>query len=98
MSWETVSARRRVVILAEAGSGKTTEMREQVRIRTAAGQFAVYAAVEDIGRDGLDDALGAADRARLRSWRGSDESGWFFVDAVTKQNWAAFGLRESFVV
>jgi hypothetical protein len=82
LSWETVSARRRVVILAEAGSGKSTEMREQARIRTEAGQFAVYATVEDVGRDGLDGALWPADRARLPSWRESNESGWFFVDSV----------------
>jgi hypothetical protein len=82
LSWETVSARRRVVILGEAGSGKTTEMKEQARIRTLVGQFAVYATVEDVGRDGLDNALGVADRARLTSWRGSDESGWFFIDSV----------------
>jgi hypothetical protein len=37
LSWETISARRRVVILAEAGSGKTVEMREQARRLTEAG-------------------------------------------------------------
>jgi hypothetical protein len=43
LSWESISVRRRVVILAEAGSGKTVEMREQARRRTEAGQFAFYA-------------------------------------------------------
>ena len=69
LTWETISARWRVVILAEAGSGKSTEMREQARLRTEAGQFAVYATVEDVGRDNLDSALGPADRLRLTSWR-----------------------------
>jgi hypothetical protein len=46
LSWESISARRRVVILAEAGSGKTVEMREQARRRTEAGQFAFYATLE----------------------------------------------------
>lgn len=80
--WDGVLTRRRVVLLAEAGSGKTEEMREQARIRSAAGQFAVYATVEDVDRDGLDGALGAGDRARFASWRGLDDSGWFFVDSV----------------
>jgi hypothetical protein len=82
LSWEDISARRRAVILAEAGSGKTEEMREQARVRTAAGQFAFFATVEDVDRDGLDGALSAADKSRLVSWRGSEESAWFFVDSI----------------
>jgi hypothetical protein len=54
MPWDGVLARRRIVLLAEAGSGKTEEMREQARVRTATGQFAVYATVEDVDRDGLE--------------------------------------------
>jgi hypothetical protein len=81
-SWDDILARRRVVLLAEAGSGKSEEMREQARIRSAAWQFAVYATVEDVDRDGLEGALGADDRARFGSWRGSDDDGWFFIDSV----------------
>jgi hypothetical protein len=57
-------------------------MREQARQRTVAGQFAFFATVEDVDRDGLDGALGAADRTRLALWRGSEESAWFFVDSI----------------
>jgi hypothetical protein len=82
LNWETIVQRRRVVILAEAGSGKTTEMKQQVWLRQEAGQFAVYATVEDVGTDSLDNALGREDRERLASWRVSGEEGWFFVDSV----------------
>jgi hypothetical protein len=82
MPWDGVLARRRIVLLAEAGSGKTEEMREQARVRTATGQFAVYATVEDVDRDGLEGALGAADRARFANWRGTDNPGWFFIDSI----------------
>jgi hypothetical protein len=95
MSWETASARHRVVVLAEAGSGKTTEMREQTRIRREAGQFAVYATVEDVGREGLDSALGTRDQARLASWRGSDGSGWFFVDSVDEAKLSGIRLEKA---
>ena len=95
LRWETISARRRVVILAEAGSGKTVEMREQARLRTEAGQFAFYATVEDVGRDGLDSALGHADRARLVSWRGSDDSAWFFVDSVDEAKLSGIRLERA---
>jgi len=96
LSWKSISARRRVVIVAEAGSGKTVEMREQARRRTEAGQFAFYATLEDVGQDGLDSALGPTDRARLVSWRGrSDESAWFFVDSVDEAKLSGIRLEKA---
>jgi hypothetical protein len=82
LSWEALSKHRRVVILAEAGSGKTTEMNEQARLRQTAGDFAVYATVEDVGTDGLDNALSAKEREALVAWRKSEKVGWFFIDSV----------------
>jgi hypothetical protein len=95
LTWEAISAQRRVVILAEAGSGKSTEMREQARVRTVAGQFAVYATVEDVGRDNLDSALMPADQAHLRSWRESDENGWFFIDSVDEAKLSGVRLERA---
>ena len=82
LGWEDLLAKRRVVVLAEAGSGKTAEMAEQARLQTEAGRFAFYATVEDVGQDGLASALHAADRARLATWRTSNEAAWFFIDSV----------------
>lgn len=83
LSWDGIAARQRVVILAEAGSGKTEEMREQARLRATAGQFSFFATVEDVDRDGLDRALAnAADTARLDEWRASDQPAWFFIDSI----------------
>ncbi|BAN22474.1 hypothetical protein [Caballeronia insecticola] len=82
LGWPELLARRRVVILAEAGSGKTEELAEQARQQAAAGRFAVYATVQDVGRDGLDKALRPADRQRLTAWRNSSEPGWFFIDSI----------------
>lgn len=82
LGWPDLLAKRRVVILAEAGSGKTEELTEQARLRTAAGKFAFYATVQDVGRDGLESALRPAGRARLHAWRSGSESGWFFIDSI----------------
>lgn len=82
LGWAELIAKRRVVILAEAGSGKTEELAEQARQQAAAGKFAVYATVQDVGRDGLDKALRPADRQRLNAWRDSNEPGWFFIDSI----------------
>ncbi|HME21397.1 MAG TPA: hypothetical protein VKI44_08625 [Acetobacteraceae bacterium] len=80
--WPNLLKKRRVVILAEAGSGKTEELRERARLLTQAGQFAFYATVQDVGDDGLDGALRQADQVRLGDWRVSDQPAWFFVDSV----------------
>lgn len=82
LGWPDLIAKRRVVILAEAGSGKTEELKEQARLQTAAGKFAFYATVQDVGRDGLENALRPADRERLNAWRSSREPGWFFIDSI----------------
>jgi len=82
LGWPDLLAKRRVVILAEAGSGKTEELTAQACLQTAAGKFAFYATVQDVGRDGLDSALRPTDRARLNAWRSSSELGWFFIDSI----------------
>jgi len=82
LGWAELLAKRRVVILAEAGSGKTEELAQQASLQSAGGKLAVYATVQDVGRDGLDKALRPADRSRLDAWRTSNEPGWFFVDSI----------------
>jgi len=82
LGWPELLPKHRVVILAEAGSGKTEELMEQTRLQTAAGKFAFYATVQDVGRDGLESALRPPDRERLNAWRSNDEPGWFFIDSI----------------
>jgi hypothetical protein len=80
--WDDLLTLRRVVFLAEAGSGKTTEMTTRARQQLAAGHPSFYAALEDVARSGLEAALRPADRARLAAWIASEQDGWFFIDSV----------------
>ena len=82
LTWEDLLAKRRVVILAEAGSGKSTELAEQERLSTIAGRYAFGATMQDVGRRGLHGALGHAASQRLEQWRTSDQPAWFFFDSV----------------
>jgi hypothetical protein len=82
LDWAALLRRRRVVILAEAGSGKTEEIRHQTRCRSEAGCFAFYATVEDVGCEGLEGALSQADRVRFAAWRESQQPGCFFLDSI----------------
>jgi hypothetical protein len=81
-TWNDVLAKPRVVILAEAGSGKTEEMKEQARLQSEAGAFAFYATVQDVGHRGLPEALRPAARQRFNSWRAGDRPAWFFIDSI----------------
>lgn len=96
LGWSDLLAKRRVVILAEAGSGKTEELKERARLQTIAGNFAFYATVQDVGRDGLDTALRPADRGRLNAWRSSSEPGWFFIDSIDEAKLDNTCTRQSF--
>ncbi len=82
LAWEDLVRRRRVVILAEPGSGKTAEIEAQVERSRAAGQFTFVATVQTIGRIGLKRALGSQAWSALETWRASTQPAWFFFDAV----------------
>lgn len=82
LDWPKLLQHHRVVVLAEAGSGKSEELKEQARRLGSNGQFGFYATVQDVARQGLDAALGNAGRCRLEQWRASDQPGWFFIDSI----------------
>jgi hypothetical protein len=82
LDWPRLLQHRRVVVLAEAGSGKSEELKAQARHVIANGQFGFYATVQDVARQGLERALGDAGRARLQQWRASDQPGWFLIDSI----------------
>lgn len=82
LDWPKLLQHRRVVLLAEAGSGKTVELKEQARRVIDSGQFGFYSTVQDVARQGLERALGNAGRARWQQWRASDHPGWFFIDSI----------------
>lgn len=83
LSWPDVLEMSRVVVLAEAGSGKSQEFEHQRDALIAGGHLAVLASVSEVARRGLTKALASADRARLDEWHGnSTATCWFFIDSV----------------
>lgn len=92
-TWPDLLARRRVVVLAEPGSGKTAELEEQTRRLRAAGKFSFYATLQNVGRFGFDGAVRAPEQ--LNAWRGSADAGWFFLDSVDEAKGAQIRLRDA---
>lgn len=82
LSWIDLLKHRRVLVLAEAGSGKTIELKERAKLLVAEGKFSFYATVQDVAVDSLDGALSAENRRLLESWSSSDQPAWFFLDSI----------------
>jgi hypothetical protein len=73
---ELLQSARHVVILGEAGAGKTTEL------RTQAGRMAgFFVRIEELAERGLAPALEVGAQY-LDEWRRSATDGWFFLDSV----------------
>src|SRR5262245_23128501 len=73
LSWDELLIKRRVILLAVAGSGKSTELRERARLMASVGCRAFHALAEDIGSLGLEKSLPAASRKLLAEWKASAE-------------------------
>ncbi len=82
LSWAELIDKPRVVLLAEAGCGKTEEFEARTLILRQVGRFAVFVRVEDLADDGLDACLNAELAALLAAWKAGSERGYFFLDSV----------------
>lgn len=81
LTWHRALAFPCLVVLGEAGSGKTRELRAQAERLRAEGHAAFFLPVEGVAKDGLDLALDEGTNL-LNDWRRSDAPGWFFLDSV----------------
>ena len=83
IGWSELLQYPRVILLAEAGSGKTEEMREQVNRLTGEGRFAFFLPLESLDGDPIADILSAAEEEQFDRWKTDGrERAWFFLDAV----------------
>ena len=81
--WDRLLESSRVVLLAGAGSGKTTEMKTQARRLSDGGSFAVFVNIEELDRYELWQGLSVDERTAFDDWKNKDAApGWFFLDAV----------------
>ena len=81
--WPELLEHDRVVLLAEAGAGKTEEMRQQAKRLVEEERFAFFVALEYLDREPIDDILAPDDEKRFEEWKAAaDAPAWFFLDAV----------------
>ncbi len=83
--WEQLLQSQRVVILAEAGAGKTREMEAQTARLKEVGEAAFFVPIEELDKLGLEVVLAADPSAErlFADWKAEPgRVGYFFIDAV----------------
>ncbi|PUB37702.1 hypothetical protein C8K66_101408 [Pseudomonas sp. GV105] len=81
LCWSDLLRERRVIILSEAGSGKTTEIRNIARTLRQEGKPAFFLRIEHIQHN-FEDAFEVGTNEDFAAWAQSGEQGWLLLDSV----------------
>lgn len=79
--WSDLLTEHRVILLSEAGSGKTAEIRNIVRTLREQGKPAFFLRIENIQHN-LDVAFEEGTHEEFLAWVQSGEQGWLLLDSV----------------
>lgn len=81
--WNDLSLRYRVVMLAEAGAGKTKEIRQVAERLRGEGKAAFFVRLEHVAAgETLDGAFEVGDAGAFKEWLDSTIEGWLFLDSI----------------
>lgn len=80
-TWDDMDCEFRCVILAEAGAGKTEELRHRAGILASQGKPSFFIRIEDIEVD-FYEAFEVGEEAQFQKWLQSTDEAWFFLDSV----------------
>ena len=81
-NWNDLLKFRRIVILAEAGSGKTEELKRRTSLLAEDKKAAFYTTVQAVAKEGLVNSLGTKNQDAFRKWKESNDPAWFLVDSI----------------
>lgn len=81
LTWDSLSNEYRVILLSEAGAGKTVEIRQAARRQRANGKAAFFLRLEHVADD-FDIAFEEGVLAEFDQWLASNDEGWLFLDSV----------------
>jgi hypothetical protein len=79
--WSDLINEYRVIILSEAGSGKTAEIRNVAHILRKQGKPAFFLRLENISRE-FEDAFEVGTHEAFEEWLKSNKEGWLLLDSV----------------
>jgi hypothetical protein len=79
--WSDLLEEPRVVLLSEAGSGKTEELRHVCRDLRQRAKWAFFLRIEHLAQD-FDTAFEEGTPEEFEEWMASGEGGWLLLDSV----------------
>ncbi len=94
-SWAELLEHRYVVVLGEAGAGKTKEFQARAKLVTDSGSFAFFAELRLVAAKGLRATMFPNEQRRLDSWRASESEATFFLDSLDEAKLARHSLRDA---
>jgi hypothetical protein len=80
--WPEVLQSRLIVILGEAGSGKTWEMRAQAEILKEQSKIAFFIRLDRLITFRLEDVISPDDKKQYGAWLNNNQDAYFFLDSV----------------
>jgi len=80
-AWDDLDQEFRCVILAEAGAGKTEELRHRASVLACQGKPAFFIRIENIESDFFQ-AFEIGEESQYQTWLKSTDEAWFFLDSV----------------
>jgi hypothetical protein len=81
ISWSALLSEHRVILLSEAGSGKTTEIRNIALKLRQNGKPAFFVRIEHVSQS-FEDAFEEGSFEEFGAWAASGEEGWLLLDSV----------------
>jgi hypothetical protein len=81
LHWADLLGHHRVILLSEAGSGKTAEIRNVTRLLRSEGKNAFFLRIENVSL-GLEEAIEDDLFDAFESWLDSGSEGWLLLDSV----------------
>ena len=81
LQWTDVLKEFRCIILAEAGAGKTEELKQQALNLEAQGLPSFFIRIEDIDSD-FENAFEVGSQEQFQQWLDNYNEAWFFLDSV----------------
>ena len=81
LGWADLVQEYRAILLSEAGTGKTLEMRHAAEVLRAEGNPTFFLRIEYLSEN-FDEAFEVGTREEFEAWLSSDKEGWLLLDSV----------------
>lgn len=96
IGWAQLLESQRILLIAEAGTGKTHECKAQAKLLFDGGEAAFFLRLEEVAANGVRLCLYGDYQKRFDDWRASSsQAGYFFLDSIDELQLAHADFRDA---